>query len=646
MERYNYELNNARLRLCVFVKHADTDWTLCFQFKNTRLHELCFSLYTRSICFIDLVAFFFVSGRSVACAHKKKMQARYMDRVHVGSGAFGSVAQARDIVDAGHSVVLKTTKGVFNYTSERSADKALADARMTFHEVAILHAAAHPNIIHLRDAAIAKDTGDVDLVLDKMDTSLDRVLLTHQLTEMQQQYVVYQLASALHYLHSGSILHRDIKPGNVLIDQSCRVRLCDFGMSVGVHPPSSSSSHNDAGYRLERGVGTAAYFAPEQLVRSSSYGTPVDVWALGCIMAEMMDNKCLFYDKSEQCDAKIHWRKILALQQLSERDIAALRPEHPHLVPRNVVDVAHTQVTDGDSFAQHFGDASPLALDLLRRMLQVNPNDRITAGAILVHPYLAAFHDASNVRVCAGPLLNVADFGDRMVDRTPGHYEQTFRAIVDDMHRTRMTMRAHMYGYAYVPRDQIESVLSLGYLSVRAQVELVPQNKDAIRRRYATQYAAAKRAHPDDMATFESKSAQSSPPPIDAILKYLDWRDESSNGKDGAKAIYFMFAPVPDNQRLRVLQQRVGFLDDRILIRFPVPTDARIQVVVSGAAADAGVELTAAHLSTRDSSYWSRMWEKSLAANNADTLWLHGIPHGYFVPAAGRIDPRDIELVS
>jgi len=565
------------------------------------------------------------------------IQARYSNQSYLGSGAYGRVSNVRDTDDGNREVIFKTIPDAFNVEQP-------IISRFVFNETAILHASTHPNIIRLRDASLSEN-GDVHMVLDKMDTSLERVLMTHLLTETQQQYVLYQLVSAVHYLHSGCILHRDIKPGNILIDETCHVRLCDFGISIGVHPTTDTNAYsNPPGYRLMKGFGTPIYFAPEQLLYSAHYGTPVDVWAIGCIMGEMFDGKRVFMATNTKGDRDEprHWHDMLQTQgrPLSEDDIADLQPRHPHLmtVHATLASSASSSAPTAPSmvsthfWAKRYPRASPLALDLLRRMLHVNPRERITTGEILGHPYLAAFHDAKRVRVCTHSILNVDDFGDRN-DLNSLAFRQKFIDLITDMHQTNGRPRNQQYGYAYVPSDQITSVLSLGYLSVREQVNRLPQNIDAIRRRYATQYEAAKVNYAETIVTFESE--QVSPPHIDSILKYLDWRTDTPNGSN---AIYFLFAPIPhDNDiRARIHKQRDSFLDGRVLIRFPVPREVQLVSVPPG--------VTGPFIN-RDETFWVQLWRSSLE-KHASALWFQDIPHGYFVPAHGRIDPSTIELVS
>jgi hypothetical protein len=182
------------------------------------------------------------------------------------------------------------------------------------------------------------------------------------------------------------------------------------------------------------------------------------------------------------------------------------------------------------------------------------------------------------------------------------------------------------YGYAYVPQSQLASIVSRGYLSARAQVTLLgDENHNELIAKYTDQYTHA--LEREDFQTW--RAAHPSTTLMDDILGYLDWRDEET--EQGSKAIYFLFAPVPAAVYAAVVQQRVGFLDDRALIRFVLPKEYRIHVVPSDTKESCAV------LAAAPSAYWEQTWRDSLTrhATNPHVLWLQDIPHGYIVPSNG-----------
>lgn len=147
---------------------------------------------------------------------------------------------------------------------------------------------SHPNIVRLHHVLRAENDKDIYLVFEFMEADLHNAIREGILQELHRQYVVYQCVLALQYLHSGEVIHRDLKPSNVLLNSSCKVKLCDFGLVRSVAKEDKSSPV------LTEYVATRWYRAPEILLGSNEYSKAVDLWSLGCIIAEMVLNKPIF----------------------------------------------------------------------------------------------------------------------------------------------------------------------------------------------------------------------------------------------------------------------------------------------------------------------------------------------------------------
>ncbi|KAK1331823.1 hypothetical protein QTO34_007499 [Cnephaeus nilssonii] len=297
---------------------------------------------------------------------------RFLLKRRLGKGAYGIVWKAVDR-RTGEVVAIKKIFDAFR-------DKT--DAQRTFREITLLQELGdHPNIVRLLDVIRAENDRDIYLVFEFMDTDLNAVISKGSLLkDVHKRYIFYQLLRAAKFLHSGRVIHRDQKPSNVLLDASCLVKLCDFGLArcLGGLPEGPE------GQALTEYVATRWYRAPEVLLSSSWYTPGVDMWSLGCILGEMLRGKPLFPGTST-----LHQLELI-LQTVpppAREDLLALGSGY------------------GASILQHLGarprqaldallppDTPPEALDLLRRLLVFAPDKRLSAAQALQHPYVQRFH--------------------------------------------------------------------------------------------------------------------------------------------------------------------------------------------------------------------------------------------------------------
>lgn len=121
-----------------------------------------------------------------------------------------------------------------------------------------------------------------------VETDLHAVIRANILEEIHKKYIIYQLLKSLKYMHSAELLHRDIKPSNLLLNADCHTKLCDFGLCRSVAEVTGPSPV------LTDYVATRWYRAPEILLGSTRYTKAVDMWAVGCIVAEMATGRPAF----------------------------------------------------------------------------------------------------------------------------------------------------------------------------------------------------------------------------------------------------------------------------------------------------------------------------------------------------------------
>lgn len=157
-----------------------------------------------------------------------------------------------------------------------------------------------------------------------METDMHRVIRTQDLSDDHCQYFIYQTLRALKAMHSANVLHRDLKPSNLLLNANCDLKVCDFGLAR-----SAASTEDNSGFMTEY-VATRWYRAPEIMLTFKEYTKAIDVWSVGCILAEMLNGKPLFPGK----DCKHVLILMLPLQLTGHRssptDTHPRRPWHPY----------------------------------------------------------------------------------------------------------------------------------------------------------------------------------------------------------------------------------------------------------------------------------------------------------------------------
>jgi serine/threonine protein kinase len=191
-------------------------------------------------------------------------------------------------------------------------------------EARLLEDLVHPNIVSLRDHFLAYRTRF--LVLDLCDgADLFRVLRVRgPLDESIVRAILGQVAEGVLYLHDSGVIHRDLKPGNVLVDRSGRVRLTDFGLSKLLESEVPEG----------KAVGTPSYMPPEQF-RTADVGPPCDWYAIGCLIFEMLTAQILFtaanwtemFDLKRRTKPSDRWPVVDASPELRQIIRGAIEPK-------------------------------------------------------------------------------------------------------------------------------------------------------------------------------------------------------------------------------------------------------------------------------------------------------------------------------
>ncbi|CAD8094478.1 unnamed protein product [Paramecium primaurelia] len=299
----------------------------------------------------------------------------------LGKGAYGIVWKAVD----------KKLKQVVALKKVFDAFHNATDAQRTFREVMFLQELnGHENIVRLLNIIKAENNKDLYLVFDYMETDLHAVIRANILEEIHKKYIVYQTLKALKFIHSGELIHRDLKPSNILLDSECLIKVADFGLAR-----SLAQTEDDSQLVLTEYVATRWYRAPEILLGSTKYSKAVDMWSVGCIIGELIVGKAIFPGTSTLNQIE---RIIELLGKPSGDEIQSL--DSP--LASNIL--ASINTSKKKQFNSFFQGASDEALDLIRRLLCYNPNQRLTAEQALKHKYVRDFSSPEEEIVCQHPI--------------------------------------------------------------------------------------------------------------------------------------------------------------------------------------------------------------------------------------------------
>jgi mitogen-activated protein kinase 1/3 len=321
---------------------------------------------------------------------------RYEYVKQIGVGAYGVVISCYD-KKTNHNVAIKKVGNAF---------EDLIDAKRIVREIKLLRYFKHDNIVSLID--IQKPPGrtgfeDIYIITDLMETDLHRVIYSRQeLTDDHIQYFIYQILRGVLYMHSANIIHRDLKPANILANKNCDLKICDFGLDHGklkdddktvqnlIDNPSqpieysNSIIYDDTKRELNDRNISRWYRAPEAILSPESYDKPVDIWSIGCILAELLGRQPLFPADNNLDELQ---KIISVLGSPSEADLDFITDEK---IKNFVLRLAKRTK---QSFNLMFSNANPVALDLLGKMLTFNPKKRYTVEQCISHPYFEGLHD-------------------------------------------------------------------------------------------------------------------------------------------------------------------------------------------------------------------------------------------------------------
>ncbi|KAI9501589.1 cyclin-dependent kinase 5 [Coemansia spiralis] len=274
-------------------------------------------------------------------------------------------------------------------------------------EISLLKELKHPNIVGLFD--VLHTEKKLTLVFEFMDSDLKKFVDAYggDLDPLTVKHLLYQLLCGIAYCHRNRVLHRDLKPQNLLINKRGDLKLGDFGLARAFGIPVRSYSHE---------VVTLWYRAPDVLMGSRQYDTSIDIWSIGCIFAEMATGRPFFAGTSID-DQVLHIFKIMgtpidspssdvsspSAQQQQQQQNGSGEPDYARRLWPGCAQLPDWKrsfpIYPGVALEPLLPKLSAKGIDLLRRLLEYAPEKRISAEQALSHPY---FDELRNMGATSG----------------------------------------------------------------------------------------------------------------------------------------------------------------------------------------------------------------------------------------------------
>ena len=293
----------------------------------------------------------------------------------LGGGSFADVYKARE-KSTGEFVAIKILKKKYKKWDEcielRECKSLQILNKASFNEKGI------DNIIKLKRIIFIDKTGVLNLVFEFMEKDLLILMKSYEpkrLPESKIKDIIYQTLLGLAYMHKYGFFHRDLKPENLLLVGD-RVKIADFGLAREIRsiPPYTEY------------VSTRYYRAPECILKSTNYNSPIDIWALGCVMAEMyLHPQPLFYGANEK-------EVLYRICSILGTPTNSIWPEGIHKA--NYIGFKFPNCNRIE-LKNIIPDASEEAIDLMNQMLQWDPNRRASASNLLNHNFFGKYKNNS-----------------------------------------------------------------------------------------------------------------------------------------------------------------------------------------------------------------------------------------------------------
>ncbi|KAJ3603447.1 hypothetical protein NHX12_028193 [Muraenolepis orangiensis] len=327
----------------------------------------------------------------------------------LGAGASGLVLSAVDR-RSGRRVAVKKLLMRDPLAVKRALREVRITRRLRHENVVCVHQVLAPHGEPLpRDPA---RLGALYLVQECMETDLARLLEQAPLPAGHATLLFYQLLRGLKFIHSANVLHRDLKPANIFINtDQLLLKIGDFGLARIVDP-----HYSHKGY-LSEGLVTKWYRSPRLLLSPNNYTKAIDMWAAGCILAEMLTGRMLFAGAHELEQMQLILDTVPVLREEDRQDLLQVMPSY----------VSHGWKVRR-TFSQLLPEVEDEAVDFLERILTFNPADRLTAAGALSHAFLQQYACAEDEPTSRQPFRIEDELEDSLVTEHSASYSHSASA--------------------------------------------------------------------------------------------------------------------------------------------------------------------------------------------------------------------------
>ena len=286
----------------------------------------------------------------------------------LGGGTFADVYKAKE-KSTGELVAIKVLKRKYKKW-EDCLELRECSSLQKLHDSSLANKPGEENIIKLKQIIFIKKTQTLNLVFEYMKTDLLELMKEQEpnkLSEEQIRDIMYQTLLGLSFMHKYGFFHRDMKPENLLLNGK-KIKIADFGLAREIRSVPPYTEY----------VSTRYYRAPECILQFTNYNSPIDIWGLGCIMAEMYLHPQPLFCGSNEKEVLFRICSVLGTPTydtwndgIQQANIVGIRfPTNPGIDLEKVVTGASSE-----------------AIDLMKQMLQWDPNKRATAKQLLKHPF-------------------------------------------------------------------------------------------------------------------------------------------------------------------------------------------------------------------------------------------------------------------